>query len=161
MTTQFSNMTVQGKKRCISIHTRKLKKKNSFLDTKSASQLEIQNAYLVQQNEHLAKELSFTRYTINALKSMTTQRDNVLLETRLELERALQHIQLLSSTIRQQQRYSLSGIGPQLMQDDLSDDQELSEEDELYEETRPTLDIMSKLPLRHQTNQIFINEINY
>lgn len=92
---------------------------------------------------------------------MTTQRDTLLLETRLELERALQHIQLLSSTIRQQQRYSLSGIGPQLMQDDLSDDQELSEEDELYEETRPGLDIMSKLPLRHQPNQIFINEINY
>lgn len=89
---------------------------------------------------------------------MTTQKDNAMNETRQELERALQHIQLLTCTLRQQQRYSLSGIGPQLMQDDLSDDQELSEEDELYEETRPNLDIMSKLPLRHPPNQIFIKE---
>ncbi|KAG2236513.1 hypothetical protein BDF21DRAFT_419667 [Thamnidium elegans] len=140
MNKQFNNMSFQA------------------ITNKSASQLEIDNAYLLQQNQHLAKELSFTRYTINALKNMTTQKDNALNETRQELERALQHIQLLTCTLTQQQRYSLSGIGPQLMQDDLSDDQELSEEDELYEETRPNLDIMSKLPLRHPANQIFIKE---
>lgn len=157
MSLQFSNMTIQGK---YIYKRRRIKAKSIIIDTKSASQLEIHNAYLIQQNEHLAKELSFSRYTIQALKTMTTQRDNVLSETRLELERALQHIQLLSSTLRQQQQ-SLSGIGPQLMQDDLSDDQELSE-DELYEDnTRPSLDIMSKLPLRHpHQNQIFVNE-NY
>ncbi|KAI8327011.1 hypothetical protein EDC96DRAFT_560968 [Choanephora cucurbitarum] len=100
--------------------------------TRSCSQLEIDNAYLRQQNQHLNKELSFARYTINALKGITNQRDAALEETRQELENALQHIQLLTYTLRQQQRYSLSGIG--LVQDtDLSDDQELSEEDE-YEE---------------------------
>ncbi|KAG2200555.1 hypothetical protein INT47_012341 [Mucor saturninus] len=146
MSLQFSNMSIQDK---------------------SASQLEIQNAYLIQQNEHLTKELSFTRYTIQALKSMTTQRDTVLTETRLELERALHHIQLLSSTLQrqQQQQNGLSGIGPQLMQDDLSDDQELSEDEMMYEDNpRPSLDIMSKLPLRHphhHGNQIFVNEVNY
>ena len=124
------------------------------------SQLEIDNAYLKQQNEHLTKELSFTRYTINALKSITNQRDVTINETRQELERALQHIQFLSYSLKEQQRLSLSGIG--LVHDESSDDQELSEEDELYEErTRPTMNIMSKLPLRHQTNPIFVNEVNY
>ncbi|OBZ85407.1 hypothetical protein A0J61_06544 [Choanephora cucurbitarum] len=148
--------------------------------TRSCSQLEIDNAYLRQQNQHLNKELSFARYTINALKGITNQRDAALEETRQELENALQHIQLLTYTLRQQQRYSLSGIG--LVQDtDLSDDQELSEEDEYEEQQkqqqqqqqqqlqqqqhqrrRPTVDIMSKLPLRQpstvMTDQIFMPE---
>ncbi|CEP11922.1 hypothetical protein [Parasitella parasitica] len=137
--------------------------------TRSCSQLEIDNAYLQQQNSHLSKELSFARYTINALKGITNQRDVALDETRQELENALQHIQLLTYTLRQQQRYSLSGIG--LVNDtDLSDDQELSEEDELDETQRQSqhppqqqsqrrpLDIMSKLPLRQppMTDEIFM-----
>lgn len=123
-------------------------------------QLEIDNAYLKQQNEHLAKELTFTRYTINALKNMTNQRDIALNETRQELERALQHIQLLSYTLKQQQRNSLSGIGPQLIHDESSE--ELSEEDETYEEQqrgRSTMNIMSKLPLRQQPNQIYVHDL--
>ncbi|KAL7322503.1 hypothetical protein PS15p_211498 [Mucor circinelloides] len=139
---------------------------------KSCSQLEIDNAYLQQQNSHLNKELSFARYTINALKGITNQRDAALNETRQELEKAMQHIQLLTYTLRQQQRYSLSGIG--LVNDtDLSDDQELSEEDEFEENQRQSLhhqqqaqqqsqrrplDIMSKLPLRQppMTDEIFM-----
>ncbi|KAI8385631.1 hypothetical protein BD560DRAFT_383923 [Blakeslea trispora] len=145
--------------------------------TRSCSQLEIDNDYLRQQNQHLNKELSFARYTINALKGITNQRDAALEETRQELEKALQHIQLLTYTLRQQQRHSLSGIG--LVQDtDLSDDQELSEEDDYEEQQkqqqqqhqpqqqqqrrRPTVDIMSKLPLRQpssvMTDQIFMPE---
>ncbi|KAI9481063.1 MAG: hypothetical protein EXX96DRAFT_565239 [Benjaminiella poitrasii] len=140
---------------------------------KSYSRLEIDNAYLQQQNEHLNKELSFTRYTINALKGIANQREAALNETRLELENALKHIQFLTYTLRQQ-RYSngsLSGIG--LVNDtDLSDDQELSEEDELEEQQqqqkqqqqqqqrRPSLDIMSKLPIRQPpiVNPIFTSE---
>jgi hypothetical protein len=119
--------------------------------------LEIDNAYLLQQNEHLNKELSFARYTINALKGIANQRDTALNDTRLELEKALQHIQLLSYTLKQQQhRYSLSGIG--LVQDtDLSDD--LSEEDDFeQQQPRRPLDIMSKLPLRQppMTDEIFM-----
>ncbi|KAI8644097.1 hypothetical protein BD408DRAFT_481513 [Parasitella parasitica] len=142
---------------------------NGFEKTRSCSQLEIDNAYLQQQNSHLSKELSFARYTINALKGMTNQREMALDETRQELENALQHIQLLTYTLRQQQRCSLSGIG--LVNDtDLSDDQELSEEDELDENQRQSqqpsqqqsqrrpLDIMSKLPLRQppMTDEIFM-----
>ena len=143
---------------------------NDIETTRSCSQLEIDNAYLQQQNAHLNKELSFARYTINALKGITNQRDMAINETRQELEKALQHIQLLTYTLRQQQRYSLSGIG--LVNDtDLSDDQELSEEDEFEENQRQPqqqqaqqqsqrrpLDIMSKLPLRQppMTDEIFM-----
>ncbi|KAI8065355.1 uncharacterized protein B0P05DRAFT_554013 [Gilbertella persicaria] len=160
----------------------KLNIKDTEETTRSCSQLEIDNAYLKQQNQHLNRELSFARYTINALKGIANQRDVALDETRQELEKALQHIQLLTCTLRQQQRYSnLSGIG--LVQDtDLSDDQELSEEDEFEEQKqqqqqaqqqaqqqqaqqqrrRPTVDIMSKLPLRQppsmMTDQIFMPE---
>ncbi|KAI7899818.1 uncharacterized protein BX663DRAFT_519613 [Cokeromyces recurvatus] len=133
-----------------------LKDKNDF-------KVEIDNAYLQQQNEHLNKELSFARYTINALKGIVNQRDTALNEARQELENALKHIQFLTYTLRQQ-RYSngsLSGIG--LVNDtDLSDDQELSEEDELDEQQqqRRPMDIMSKLPIRQppMVNPIFTSE---
>lgn len=122
--------------------------------TRSCAQLEIDNAYLLQQNEHLNKELSFARYTINALKNITQQKDSTLQDARQELERALSHIHMLNLTLKAQQRemdrFVLSGMGPTLIQDsELSDDQELSEEDE-YEFKKPTInvDIMSKLPLR-------------
>lgn len=136
-------------------------KLNMKEDTKSNLKLEIDNAYLQQQNEHLNKELSFARYTINALKGIANQRDMALNDTRLELDKALQHIQLLSYTLKQQQhRYSLSGIG--LVQDaDLSDD--LSEEDDFeqqQQQPRRPLDIMSKLPLRQppMTDDIFMSD---
>ncbi|KAI8880148.1 hypothetical protein K501DRAFT_287045, partial [Backusella circina FSU 941] len=111
--------------------------------TRSCAQLEIDNAYLLQQNEHLNKELSFARYTINALKNITQQKDTTLQNARQELERALSHIHMLNLTLKAQQRemdrYVLSGMGPALIQDsELSDDQELSEEDE-YEFKKPAL----------------------
>ncbi|KAG0740001.1 hypothetical protein G6F57_011598 [Rhizopus arrhizus] len=121
--------------------------------TRSWTQLEIDNAYLKQQNELLNKELSFTRYTINALKGIALQKENTLNETRQELERALQHIQLLSYTLKQQNRTSYAS-NPTLIQDnDLSDD--LSEEEELTTEKR-SVNIMSKLPLRHK-QQVFVD----
>ncbi|KAG1458545.1 hypothetical protein G6F56_006376 [Rhizopus delemar] len=116
--------------------------------TRSWSQLEIDNAYLKQQNELLNKELSFTRYTIQALKTISLQKETSLSETRQELERALHHIQLLKK------RNSL--LNPTLIQDnDLSDD--LSEEEVAVDilEKRP-IDIMAKLPLRKQ--QVFVNQ---
>lgn len=108
------------------------------LDNKSNFQLELDNAFLSQQNEHLNKELCLARYTINALKGITTQKEEALNETRLELEKALQHIQLLTVTLKSKHN-SVD------FDNELSDD--LSEEEELLVERR-SIDIMSKLPLR-------------
>ncbi|KAI9250044.1 hypothetical protein BY458DRAFT_445004 [Sporodiniella umbellata] len=103
--------------------------------TRSWQQLEVDNAYLKQQNELLSKELSFSRYTIHALKQISLQKEGSLADTRQELERAYLHIHWLKERLPK----------PTLIQDnDLSDD--LSEEDELLEK-RP-VDIMAKLPLR-------------
>jgi hypothetical protein len=121
-----------------------LPKENEPTKKKSESSLEIENAYLTQQNQHISKELSFARYTITALKNITHQKEANLEDTRQELEHALQHIQLLTYRLKQAQRLSLAG--PTLIQDDLSDDQELSEEE--YDK-HDHQDIMSKLPLRH------------
>ncbi|CAO3664556.1 hypothetical protein G6F70_008454 [Rhizopus microsporus] len=125
--------------------------------TRSWAQLEIDNAYLKQQNELLNKELSFARYTINALKNITLQKENTLNETRQELERALQHIQLLSYSLKQYQNRNSLLVNPTLIQDnDLSDD--LSEEDDIVDQQKRSLNIMSKLPLRHkQQQQVFVN----
>ncbi|KAI9018479.1 hypothetical protein CLU79DRAFT_760504 [Phycomyces nitens] len=124
---------------------------------RSPYQLEIDHAYLAEQNAHLHKELAFSRYTINALKNINIQKDDALLETRQELDRAYLHIKLLGMTIMRYQQQGLStepsGTEQHLSQEtprpllisdaDSSDDQELSDE----EECGPT-DIMSKLPLR-------------
>ncbi|CAO3597646.1 unnamed protein product [Absidia cylindrospora] len=68
------------------------------------TRLEIDNAYLTQQNEHLQRELSFARYTINALKTITNQKDITLQDTKLELERAYLRVKMLGiSMMRQQQ----------------------------------------------------------
>ncbi|CEG67945.1 hypothetical protein CU097_010882 [Rhizopus azygosporus] len=134
--------------------TQQEKRKES---TRSWAQLEIDNAYLKQQNELLNKELSFARYTINALKGITLQKENTLNETRQELERALQHIQLLSYSLKQYQNRNSLLVNPTLIQDnDLSDD--LSEEDDILDQQKRSLNIMSKLPLRHkQQQQVFVN----
>lgn len=101
--------------------------------------------------------MSFARYTINALKGITLQKENTLNETRQELERALQHIQLLSYSLKQYQNRNSLLVNPTLIQDnDLSDD--LSEEDDILDQQKRSLNIMSKLPLRHkQQQQVFVN----
>ncbi|KAI8968304.1 hypothetical protein BDF20DRAFT_805409, partial [Mycotypha africana] len=71
---------------------------------KSYIQLEVENNYLQQQNDHLNKELNFSRYTINALKGITTQKEVQINEARQELEKALDHIQLLNFTLKKQQQ---------------------------------------------------------
>ncbi|KAL0082811.1 hypothetical protein J3Q64DRAFT_1148239 [Phycomyces blakesleeanus] len=139
---------------------------------RSPYQLEIDHAYLAEQNAHLHKELAFSRYTINALKNINVQKDDALLETRQELDRAYMHIKLLGMTImryqqQQQQQQQQQGQGlltdpsgteqllnqetarPLLISDaDSSDDQELSDEEECSNNTSGPTDIMSKLPLR-------------
>ncbi|KAF7728113.1 hypothetical protein EC973_006628 [Apophysomyces ossiformis] len=66
--------------------------------------LEIDNAFLTQQNAHLNKELSFTRYTINALKNIATQKENALQDTRRELDRAYFRIRMLEMALLRQQQ---------------------------------------------------------
>lgn len=101
------------------------------------------------QNELLNKELALSRYTINALKNIATQKDTALNETKLELEKALQHIQFLTFSLNQQRRYSNMGLS---VDNELSDD--MSEEDDsllAVEDQRRSINIMSKLPLRQPT----------
>lgn len=72
--------------------------------TNKLTRLEIDNAFLTQQNDHLQRELSFARYTISALKGITNQKDTALQDTKLELERAYLRIKMLGvSMMRQQQ----------------------------------------------------------
>ncbi|CAO3623632.1 unnamed protein product [Cunninghamella echinulata] len=152
---------------------------NSLSSESKATRLEIENAYLAQQNEHLQRELSFARYTINALKTITQQKDTSLQETRFELEKAYLRIKMLGmSMMRQQQdiiyqqqhqhheQQQSAGLGiveedkPMLIMDtDSSDDQqELSDEEEVIETPRrPLSSIMTKLPLRQQPNMVFDN----
>ncbi|KAI7871694.1 hypothetical protein BDF14DRAFT_1923430 [Spinellus fusiger] len=117
---------------------------------RSSCELEINYDYLVQQNALLLKELAFSRYTIKALKDINVQKNDVLLETRQELDKAYLHIKLLGMTLmrHQQQQHSTllaDPLKPLLISDvDSSDDQELSEE----EESHANSSIMKKLPLR-------------
>ncbi|CAO3600728.1 unnamed protein product [Absidia cylindrospora] len=154
----------------------------------SVTRLELENAYLAQQNEHLQRELSFARYTISALKTITYQKETTLDETKVELERAYLRIKMLGlSMMRQQQQRAgpnENGGGlvattvvdeeekPMLIMDtDSSDDQqELSdEEDPLAVQQqpmpptpppgrRPLSSIMTKLPLRQHPTMIFENQ---
>lgn len=115
----------------------------------SMTRLELENAYLAQQNEHLQRELSFARYTISALKTITYQKETTLDETKMELERAYLRIKMLGlSMMRQQQQQAGPKDGerrmvatsmvdeeekPMLIMDtDSSDDQqeELSDEED-------------------------------
>ncbi|CAO3645875.1 unnamed protein product [Cunninghamella blakesleeana] len=158
-------------------------KENQLSPESKATRLEIDNAYLTQQNEHLQRELSFARYTINALKTITQQKDQSLEETRYELEKAYLRIKMLGMSMMRQQKDLMyqqqyheqdqqqqpAGLGtaafieeekPMLIMDnDSSDDQqELSDEEEIAETPRrPLSSIMTKLPLRQQPNMVFDN----
>lgn len=69
------------------------------------NRLELEHAYLAEQNAHLVKELSFARCTINALRNITHQKETHLDAARQELERAYFRIRMLSMTLaRQEQR---------------------------------------------------------
>lgn len=69
------------------------------------NRLELEHAYLAEQNAHLVKELSFARCTINALRNITHQKETNLDAARQELERAYFRIRMLSMTLaRQEQR---------------------------------------------------------
>ncbi|KAI8377828.1 uncharacterized protein BYT42DRAFT_358877 [Radiomyces spectabilis] len=144
---------------------------------RNLSRLEIDNAYLTQQNEHLHKELSFARYTVNALKTITLQKDHTLNETRQELDRAYLRIRMLGMALqKQQQQLQLytapAGPGalldeendPMLIADgDDSSDEHEEEEEETADQGKSmdqvtsvrndstlhrSSDIIAKLPLR-------------
>ncbi|KAI8339354.1 hypothetical protein BC941DRAFT_420256 [Chlamydoabsidia padenii] len=68
------------------------------------TRLEIDNAYLTQQNDHLQRELSFARYTISALKGITNQKDIALQDTKVELEKAYLRIKMLGMSMMRQQQ---------------------------------------------------------
>lgn len=69
------------------------------------NRLELEHAYLAEQNAHLVKELSFARCTINALRNITHQKETNLDAARQELDRAYFRIRMLSMTLaRQEQR---------------------------------------------------------
>ncbi|ORX63028.1 hypothetical protein DM01DRAFT_257717, partial [Hesseltinella vesiculosa] len=131
------------------------------------TRLEIDNAYLSQQNQHLERELSFARYTINAFKSIAQQKEASLQETQMELERAYARIKMLGvSVMRQQellmqQQRQLQQLDdkPTLIMDlDSSDDQhELSDEEDQVDQvpSRRPSNIMSKLTLRQPPTMVF------
>lgn len=146
------------------------------------TRLEIDNAYLTQQNDHLQRELSFARYTINALKTITHQKEATIDETKQELEKAYLRIKMLGISMmrqqqldqqyyQQQQQHQAPGPvaeeeKPMLIMDaDSSDDQqELSDEDEAINpqhpqppppSRRPLSSIMTKLPLRQHPTMVF------
>ncbi|KAI8142271.1 hypothetical protein BJV82DRAFT_151720 [Fennellomyces sp. T-0311] len=68
------------------------------------NRLELEHAYLAEQNAHLIKELSFARYTIHALKNITTQKDTALQASRQELDRAYFRIRMLGMTLLRQEQ---------------------------------------------------------
>ncbi|KAI8098724.1 uncharacterized protein BX664DRAFT_381400 [Halteromyces radiatus] len=162
MTSQFSRLHLQ---------------ETGLTPEKKLTRLEIDNAYLTQQNEHLQRELSFARYTINALKTITQQKDTTLQDTRMELERAYLRIKMLGISMmrqqqdliyhQQQQQQQQAGPGdtmieeekPMLIMDaDSSDDQqELSDEEETTQR-RPLSSIMTKLPLRQHPAMVYENQ---
>lgn len=68
------------------------------------NRLELERAYLAEQNAHLSKELALARYTIHALKTITTQKETALQATRQELDRAYFRIRMLGMTLLRQER---------------------------------------------------------
>ena len=68
------------------------------------NRLELEHAYLAEQNAHLIKELSFSRYTIHALKNITAQKDSALQASRQELDRAYFRIRMLGMTLLRQEQ---------------------------------------------------------
>jgi hypothetical protein len=63
---------------------------------------ELHYNFLTQQNKHLQKELSFTKYTIKALKSITAQKDCALQNTKKKLEQAHFRIRILEMALARQ-----------------------------------------------------------
>ncbi|KAJ8661396.1 hypothetical protein O0I10_002662 [Lichtheimia ornata] len=68
------------------------------------NRLELEHAYLAEQNTHLTKELSFARCTISALRNITTQKEESLQATRQELDRAYFRIKMLGMTLMRQEQ---------------------------------------------------------
>ncbi|KAI7877789.1 hypothetical protein K492DRAFT_238916 [Lichtheimia hyalospora FSU 10163] len=68
------------------------------------NRLELEHAYLAEQNTHLTKELSFARCTISALRNITTQKEENLQATRQELDRAYFRIKMLGMTLMRQEQ---------------------------------------------------------
>lgn len=68
------------------------------------NRLEIEHSFLKQQNAHLSKELSFARYTIQALKTIAIDKGAALEAARQELERAHFRNKMLSMTLLRQEQ---------------------------------------------------------
>ncbi|KAI8332225.1 hypothetical protein BC941DRAFT_474316 [Chlamydoabsidia padenii] len=167
-----------------SVNTNPLGNKQGLTLENKLTRLEIDNAYLTQQNDHLQRELSFARYTINALKTITHQKEVTIDETKLELEKAYLRIKMLGISMmrqqqqqqQQQQHYYHQQAGPTtvdedkpmlIMDADSSDDQqELSDEDETTSQAsqtqpvtrRPLSSILTKLPLRQHPTMVYENQ---
>ncbi|KAI8875941.1 hypothetical protein K501DRAFT_58692 [Backusella circina FSU 941] len=77
---------------------------------------EVHYAFLTQQNKHLQKELSFTKYTINALKSITAQKESALQNTKKKLEQAHFRIRILEMTLARQQDHFIQQSIPKVTQ---------------------------------------------
>ncbi|KAI8371569.1 uncharacterized protein BYT42DRAFT_616654 [Radiomyces spectabilis] len=124
----------------------------SNTDDKQMNRLEIENAYLSQQNELLNKELAFARYTINALRTMTLQKDHALQLTRQELEKVYGEIQMFMVLKENALVQPRSGTGRSRV---FGDDYDLNIKRSASHRVgvTTTLDIISKLPLRSSTEE--------
>ncbi|KAJ2960446.1 hypothetical protein NQZ79_g4238 [Umbelopsis isabellina] len=63
------------------------------------NRLELDNKYLSQQNTHLGKEMSFSRYTIIAMRNMVSQKESSLQAASQELDKAHFRIRMLESML--------------------------------------------------------------
>jgi hypothetical protein len=104
-------------------------------------QFEIENKYLLRQNEILNKELSLTRYTIQALKAMIRQKDSTINQTKEDLDKSIQQVELLSWSLKQNNNNSSSSSSSSSSGDD-SDEELVSSK----------FDIKSKLFIRQPQN---------
>lgn len=63
------------------------------------NRLELDNKYLSQQNTHLGKEMSFSRYTVIAMRNMVSQKESSLQAASQELDKAHFRIRMLESLL--------------------------------------------------------------
>ncbi|CAM0136439.1 unnamed protein product [Umbelopsis sp. WA50703] len=63
------------------------------------NRLELDNKFLSQQNTHLGKEMSFSRYTIIAMRNMVSQKESSLQAASQELDKAHFRIRMLESML--------------------------------------------------------------
>ncbi|KAG2173828.1 hypothetical protein INT43_005248 [Umbelopsis isabellina] len=63
------------------------------------NRLELDNKYLSQQNTHLGKEMSFSRYTVIAMRNMVSQKESSLQAASQELDKAHFRIRMLESML--------------------------------------------------------------